>query len=147
MNSLTRWNPLRDMQSLQERLNDLLDWRLGRREQGQSSDWFGWSPSVDIAEDDKEYCIRAELPGLKKEDVNVSFENGQLTISGERKQEQEQKGRRFHRVECSYGRFNRSFTLPVDTKPDQIKAEFKDGVLSVRVPKAESVKPKQITVN
>ncbi len=146
MNGLTRWNPLREMQGLQDRLNDLLDWRLGRRAQGQGSEWFGWSPSVDIAEDEKEYVVRAELPGLKKEDVNVSFEDGLLTISGERKQEQEQKERKYHRVECSYGRFNRSFSLPADTKPDQIKAEFKDGVLSVRVPKSESAKPKQIAV-
>ncbi len=148
MNALTKWAPFKEMEKLHERLNTLLDSTFGQRWNGDDSlDWTGWTPPVDIAEDDKEYVVRAELPGLKKQDVNVSFANGVLHISGERKQEKEDKGRQYHRIECSYGRFSRSFTLPADTNPNQIRADFKDGVLFVHVAKSESAKPKQITVD
>ena len=147
MTALTRWNPFNDMETLHQRLNTLLDSAFGGRGNGgESMELTAWTPPVDISEDDKEYVVRAELPGLNKKDVNVTFENGILSISGERQQEKEQKGRRYHRVECSCGKFNRSFTLPTDIKPDQIKAEFKDGVLFVHVAKSESAKPKQIEV-
>ena len=142
------WNPLNEMHALQNRLNTMLDSAFGRRGGVSGSlDWTGWTPSVDISEDDKEYVVRAELPGLSKKDVNVTFENGILNISGDRQQEKEQRGRRYHRVECSYGKFSRAFTLPGDMDPNQIKAEFKDGVLFVHVAKSESAKPKQIAVS
>lgn len=136
------------MEKLHERLNTLLDSAFGRHTNGDfGSEWAGWVPLVDISEDDKEYVVRAELPGLNKQNVSVTVENGVLKISGERKQEKEEKNRRYHRVECSYGKFSRSFSLPADTNPNQINAEFKDGVLHVRVAKSESAKPKQIAVN
>ena len=148
MTALTKWTPFREMEKLHNRLNTLLDSTFGRRTDGyEGMDWTGWTPAVDISEDNKEYVVRAELPGLKKQDVNVTFENGILNISGERRQEKEEKGRRYHRVECSYGTFSRSFTMPSDTNPDQINAEFKDGVLYVHVAKSESAKPKQIAVS
>lgn len=143
MNELTHWN----MQELHRRLNTLLDAGFGRRgDGGESLRQSAWDPAVDIVEDKKEYIIQADLPGIRKQDVEVTFENGVLRLSGERKQEGEEKDRRYHRLECPYGAFHRSFTLPGDTAPGQIHAEFKDGVLRLRVAKSESAKPKQIAV-
>ena len=101
---------------------------------------------MDITEDDKEYLIKAELPEVRKEDVKVTVENGVLTLQGERRQEKEEKGRRFHRVERSYGSFVRSFTLPESVDEGGVKAEYKDGVLALHLPKSEKVKPKAIDV-
>ena len=104
MNGLTRWNPFREMQELHHRLNTLLGASFGRRTDGgeglRSSEW---EPAVDIVEEKKEYIIQADLPGLRKQDVNVTFENGILRLSGERKQEAEGQDRRHHRLECPYG--------------------------------------------
>jgi HSP20 family protein len=101
---------------------------------------------VDISENDKEYFINVELPGVNKEDVRVTVENGLLTITGERKEEKEEKGKKFHRVERMYGTFLRTFTLPDGAAGDKISAEFKDGILKVRLPKSEEAKPKSIEV-
>lgn len=101
---------------------------------------------MDIAEDDKEYLIKVELPEVQKDDVKVTTEGGTLTISGERKSESEEKGRKFHRMERYYGRFERSFSIPDDAEPDNVKAEFKDGVLRVHLAKSEKARPKQIEV-
>ena len=103
-----------------------------------------WSPLVDIMEDEKEYLIQAELPDMKKEDVRLTVENGVLAISGERKFEKEEKGRKYHRIERAYGRFVRSFSLSEDADGSKVTANFKDGVLQVHLPK--SVKAKQKTV-
>ena len=103
-----------------------------------------WSPLVDITEDDKEYLIKAELPDMKKEDVRLTVENGVLAISGERKFEKEEKGRKYHRIERAYGSFVRSFSLSEDADGSNVTANFKDGVLQVHLPK--SVKAKQKTV-
>ena len=105
-----------------------------------------WTPLVDITEDDKEYLIKAELPEVKKEEVKVTVENGLLTISGERKIEKEEKGKRYHRVERAYGSFVRSFSLPDDADGNKVNAEFKEGVLRVHLAKSEHTKPKQIDV-
>ena len=105
-----------------------------------------WMPLVDVAEDDKEYLITAELPEVKKEDVKVTLENGRLTITGERKFEKEEKNKKYHRVERSYGTFARSFTLPNDVDAAKVNAEFKDGMLRVRVAKSEAAQPRQIEV-
>ena len=105
-----------------------------------------WAPLVDISEDDKEYQIKAELPEVKKEDVRVMAEEGTLTIMGERKFEKEEKGKKYHRVERTYGSFGRSFSLPDDASPAKVCAEFKDGVLTVHLVKTEKAKPQQIEV-
>ena len=105
-----------------------------------------WAPRVDITEDDKEYVINAELPGVKKEDVKVSIENGVLSISGERKTEKEEKGKKYHRVEQTYGTFMRSFTLPEGSSGEKISAEFRDGILKVRLPKGEEAKAKAVEI-
>ena len=150
MNALTRWNPFRDMDELQRRMSSLLDWSPLRRSSltdGEESITVPeWAPLVDIAEDDKEYLIKVELPEVQKDDVKVTVENGTLTISGERKAEKEEKGRKFHRVERYYGRFERSFSVPDDAEADDVKAEFKDGLLKVHLAKSEKARPKQIEV-
>lgn len=105
-----------------------------------------WLPLVDITEDDKEYLIKAELPEVKKDEVKVTVESGVLTISGERKFEKEESNKRYHRVERSYGSFTRSFTVPDDADPAKVAAEFKDGVLAVRLAKSEKARPKSIDV-
>ncbi|OGW64469.1 MAG: heat-shock protein Hsp20 [Nitrospirae bacterium RIFCSPLOWO2_02_FULL_62_14] len=105
-----------------------------------------WIPTVDIAETDAEYQIKAELPEVKKEDVKVTVEDGELTISGERRHETEEKGKKYHRVERSYGSFVRSFTLPDHVDDAKVKAEYKDGVLHLHLPKSEKAKPKAIDV-
>jgi HSP20 family protein len=100
-----------------------------------------WTPSVDIGENDKEYVVKAELPEVKKDDIKVNVNDGTLTISGERKVEKEEKGTKFHRVERAYGSFERSFTMPDDTDADKITSEYKDGILTVHLPKSPVTKP------
>src|SRR6516165_10408973 len=100
-----------------------------------------WLPPVDIEENDREYILKAELPGMKKEEVKLTVEGGTLSISGERKAEKEEKDKKYHRMERSYGAFQRSFTLA-----EKISAEFKDGVLLVHLPKDETAKPQAIEV-
>jgi HSP20 family protein len=105
-----------------------------------------WSPRVDIAETDGEFIIKVEIPEVKKDEVKVTVENGVLMIHGERKQEKEEKGKTYHRIERHYGVFNRSFTLPGNVTSDKIKANFKDGVLAIEVKKVPEQKPKAIEV-
>ncbi len=105
-----------------------------------------WSPQVDIAESPQEFTIKAELPEINKDDVKVTIENGVLTLQGERKREIEQKDKKFHRIERFYGSFSRSFSLPDSVDASAAKATFKDGVLSLQIPKVAEVKPKGIEV-
>ncbi len=101
---------------------------------------------MDITEDDDEYVIKAELPEVNKEDVRVTLENGMLTLSGERRFEKEEKNKKYHRIERSYGSFTRRIGLPDDADAAKVGAEFKDGLLRIRLPKSEAKKPKQIEV-
>jgi HSP20 family protein len=105
-----------------------------------------WTPSVDIAERDNEYLVKVELPGVEKNDVSITLESNILTIKGTKQQEKNEKGKEYHRVERTYGAFQRSFTLPTTVKADSIEAVFKDGILSVTLPKADEAKPRQIEV-
>ncbi len=150
MNALTRWNPFREMEDMQRRVSSLFDWSPFRRgsltAEEENITATEWAPLVDISEDDKEYLIKVELPEVQKDNVKVTVESGTLTISGERKAEKEEKGRKFHRVERFYGRFERSFSIPDDAEADSVKAEFKDGVLRVHLAKSEKARPKQIEV-
>jgi HSP20 family protein len=142
MAMLTRWDPFRDIARLQEDLlGRVFDDRLFRT--GES---MGWSPSVDIYEDGDELVVRAELAGVDPKDVDIRFENGVLTLKGERKMEKEEKKDNYHRVELAYGTFTRSFSLPGTVDPERIKAEAKNGVLSVHLPKKPEAKPKAIQV-
>ena len=147
INTIARWEPVREMEDFQNRLSTLFGRPLRRGDGREEITLPDWTPLADITEDEKEYLIKAELPEMKREDVKVTVENGVLTISGERKFEKEEKKRKYHRVERGYGTFLRSFTLPDDADASKVKAEFKNGLLTVRVPKSEHAKPKQIEVN
>ena len=148
MNAITRWDPFRELDELQNRLSTLFG-RAPIRINGSKDEALAvaeWAPVVDIVEDDNEYLIKAELPEVKKEDVKVTVQDDVLTISGERMFEKEEKGRKYHRMERAYGSFARSFTLPEDADGEKVAAEFKDGVLKVHLPKSEQAKPKSIEV-
>jgi HSP20 family protein len=148
MMDLVRWNPWKEMVSLRERMNRMFEDSLFRPERHEDGLGLGaWSPAVDMFEKDDKVVIKAELPGLDKKDVSLDLQNGVLTLKGERKHENEVKEENFYRREMSYGKFVRSFSLPVDVDADNIKAEFQNGLLTVEVPKPEEHKPKQIKVN
>ncbi len=145
--NLVRWDPFCELEEVTEQLNRMFGRPAARRENGKEllavADWV---PIVDISETESAYVIKAELPDVKKEDVKVTVQEGVLTIQGERKQEREEKGLKYHRVERSYGRFVRSFTLPDYVDDAKVKAEFKDGVLNLYLPKSERTQPKAIEV-
>ena len=148
MNASTRWNQLKELEALRHGLGSLFGRSPGHLSEGQEEQIAvpEWAPLVDISEDDKEYLIKAELPEVKKEDVKVTAEEGTLTIMGERKFEKEEKGKKYHRIERSYGSFGRSFSFPDDASPEKVSAEFKDGILTVHLAKTEKAKPQQIEV-
>ena len=105
-----------------------------------------WIPAFDISENEKEYVVTTELPGLDPKEIDVTFSEGMLTVKGEKKQEKEDKGENYHRIERHYGAFHRSFRIPGEIKADKVDANFKDGVLKLALPKAEESKPKKIEV-
>lgn len=148
MNALTRWDPFKEMDDLQKRLNSMFGLSASRPTNGSKETMTvaQWLPLVDITEDDKEYLIKAELPEVKKDEVKVSVESGVLTISGERRFEKEEKDKKYHRIERSYGSFTRSFSVPDDADDGKVSAEFKDGVLTVRLAKSEKARPKSVEV-
>jgi HSP20 family protein len=137
----------RELESMSDRLNRLLNGRgmpAGGRDESMAV--VEWVPIVNVLETDAEFLIRAELPGVEKCDVKLSVEDGVLTISGHREQEKEEKGKRYHRQERVSGSFARSFTLPDSLDEQKVAAEFRNGVLTVRLPKSERAKPKSIEV-
>ena len=144
--NVIRWEPFGGMDEMFNRFPTMFErWA---RLAGSGEKGVEWSPSADISETGQEYLIRATLPAVKKEDVTVTVEDGMLTVSGERRQQDERKDERFHKVESFYGSFSRSFSLPEGTDPSAIRAESKDGVLTIHVPKikAEAKKPTTIKV-
>jgi HSP20 family protein len=148
MNAITRWDPFKELEDMQNRLNTMFG-RAPVRKGGDKEEALTvaeWAPLVDITEDDKEYLIKAELPEVKKEDIKLTVDEDVLTITGERKYEKEEKGKKYHRVERAYGSFMRSFTLPEDADGSKVSAECKDGLLKVHLPKSEKAKPKSIEV-
>jgi len=140
---LTRWNPFVELDEMQQRLNRLL---ADRPVKGIDPGFADFMPAVDIQETDAEFIVRADLPDVKKEDIKIHLQDGVLAIEGERQKEKEEKGKRFHKVERQFGRFVRRFELPTDIAADKVRAEFKDGVLNVVLPKAPAARPKQIEV-
>jgi HSP20 family protein len=133
-----RWEPFGDVDTLFSHLVPSLR-RLALESSGKKLDW---TPSADISETEKEYVIRAELPAVNKEDVQVTLDDGMITIKGERKQHKDDKNEKFHRVESFYGSFERSFSLPDNVNADTIRCESKDGILTVHIPKTETPKQK-----
>ncbi|MFN0084055.1 MAG: Hsp20/alpha crystallin family protein [Blastocatellia bacterium] len=144
--------PLRDLQAfdpfraIDRTLNRLFGNRSGWPEMDESFSLSTWAPTCDIYESGDEFVVKAELPEVKKEDVNVTFENNVFTLRGERKFDTAEHGEHFHRIESRYGEFLRSFTLPQQVDAGKINAEFKDGILRVRLPKRPEAKPKQIEI-
>jgi HSP20 family protein len=148
---MTRWDPFREMDDFSERLSRALTAGFftpprTKRMTEEELVLTDWAPLVDVEETDKEYLIKAELPEVRKEDVKVTIENGVLSIEGERKHEKEEKTRKVHRIERSFGKFVRRFTVPLEAENAKVTAEFKDGVLHVHVPKTEVAKPKAIEI-
>lgn len=135
--NMAKFDPFRELEGMQARLNRLFPFR---GVEGDDFSFGEWAPAVDIEETPKEYLIKADLPEVKKEDVKVEFEDGVLTVEGERKLEKEEKGRTFHKVEREFGKFVRRFALPTEVDADHLSAEFKDGVLNVHLPKTPNVK-------
>ncbi len=168
MNALTKWNPFqlgksdlfRELEGIERRLENLFERSPGAlgpfqpfgpsgflaRDTGELLSAGAWYPTVDISEDDQQYVLKADLPEIPKGDVKVSVREGMLEISGERKAEKEEKGRRYHRIERSYGAFQRAFTLPPGVEAEKAKADFSEGVLTVRIPKSEKATTKAIEV-
>ena len=148
MNAITRFDPFKEMEELQHRLGSWLGRAPTRTGNGDKESMMvaEWVPLVDITEDEKEWLIKAELPEVKKEEVKVTVENGVVAISGERKFEKEEKDKKYHRIERAYGSFLRSFALPDGADESKVLAEFKDGMLTVHLPKGEKAKPKSIEV-
>jgi HSP20 family protein len=140
----TRWDPLREMEDIMRGMQRAFAALPARTE--ESMTLAEWSPSVDIGENDTEFLVKAELPDVKKEDIKVSVENGTLSISGERKVEKEEKNMKYHRVERAYGRFERTFSLPAESDAEKITSEYKDGILTVHLPKCPAAKPTTHTI-
>ena len=145
--TLVRWDPFRELEEVSDRLNRMFSRpAVPAKNAREALTVADWSPTVDISESEEEYLIKAELPEVKKENVKVTLEDGVLTLSGERRQEKEEKNVKYHRVERSYGSFVRSFSLPELVDETKVKAEYKDGVLSLHLPKSEKAKPRAIEV-
>lgn len=143
----TRWNPFKEIEEMEKRLLSFFGRTpVSTGDKKEAITVAEWSPLVDISEDEKEYLIKAEVPEMKKEEIKINVHDDVLAISGERKYEKEEKGKKYHRVERAYGSFLRSFALPEDADGSKVNAEYKDGVLNVRLPKAEKAKPKAIEV-
>jgi len=149
--ALIKWNPERELLNIEKefsRMFDLLGNRFGNKTNDETEQYglADWAPLTDIYEDDNNFKLKVDLPGIKKEDVKISYSDGQLSISGERKQETENKNSKYHRVERLFGKYYRSFALPKKILEDKIEAEFKDGQLIINIPKSEEAKPKQLEI-
>lgn len=142
--TLMKWDPWREIEDMFDRYTKAVGWPRGGQEAMASSDW---SPRVDIVEAEQEFLIKADIPGVEKDHVKVSVENGVLTIQGERKTEKEEKDAKFHRVERFTGTFVRRFTVPENVDADAIKAVFKDGMLTLQLPKTQKTLPKAIDIH
>jgi HSP20 family protein len=150
--TLVKFNPMRDLVDFERefgRMFNSLENRFGisrSKEEDAEYENAVWMPLTDIYEDKDKYSLKLDLPGIKKEDVKISFVDGKLSISGERAQESEHKDSKCHRIERSFGKYYRSFSLPENIQSDKINAEFNNGQLSITVPKAEEAKPKEIEI-
>jgi HSP20 family protein len=142
---LVRWQPFAGLNNIHSVFNDLFDDDFGRER--AHTDSRKWYPAVDVLESKDSYVIRAELPGMKREDITLEVKDGTLTLAGERKSEKPADGVEYRHIERVSAKFWRSFTLPETVKHDAIEATYKDGILEVRVPKAEEVKPRQIEIS
>ena len=144
--SITRWDPFQNLATLQDKVNRLFEAPYtGRRT--ESSNLTTWAPAVDIYETENELVVKADLPDINEKDLDVRVENNMLNLRGERKFEQKVKEDNYLRIERTYGSFSRSFSLPTTVNTEGIKAEYKNGVLTVELPKRAEAKPRQVKVN
>ena len=144
--AVVRWDPFRDLSMIQDRMNRLFEdagrgWRTD-----EPTATTTWSPAVDIFETEGEIVVKAELPGMERKDITLNLEKNVLTLKGERRFEKETKEDNYHRIERSYGTFSRAFSIPATVDEEQIRADYKDGVLKIVLPKKEQSKPKQIRI-
>ena len=150
--TLIKFNPTKDLVDFEREFNKMFNTFENRfgisriKEDDKEYDNAVWMPLTDIYEDKEKYTLKLDLPGIKKDDVKISFVDERLSISGERVQGSEHKDARCHRIERSFGRYYRSFNLPEHVQSDKIIAEFKDGQLTIAIPKAEETKPKEIEI-
>ena len=140
---ITRWDPWKD---LRDEIDRVFDSFFGRYPAISKEQEGYFVPAIDVEETEKEYIVKAELPGLSKDDIKISLRDNSITIYGERKKEKEEKGKTYHRVEMVYGKFSRTIELPEEIVPDKAKAEYKNGILTVTLPKSEKAKPKEIEI-
>jgi len=146
--AIVRWDPFRDVATLQDRINRIFNESFGRtRDFDEEVSLYDWSPPVDIYETGDGIVLKIELPGVNKDDVSVEVKDNVLTLKGERLLDPKIKDENYYRKERSFGKFNRSFSLQETIKPDLIKASFKDGVLTIEIPRPDEEKPKQVTVD
>jgi HSP20 family protein len=146
--ALARWSPQRDIMSVRDEMNRLFNEFFGRGG-GDEGTWFSgaWTPPVDIYETDEALVIKAELPGFSKDDIGIELKENTLVIRGERKHEDEVKEGNYHRMERAYGAFQRSFLLPTTVDREKVHANYKDGILELRLPKVAAAQPKRIAVS
>jgi len=144
---LVRWDPFNGLERVRSQINEFFDEAFGRPRHYPAASLTGvWYPPVDILESRDSYLIRAELPGMKKEDIHLEFRDGAVTLSGERKFDEPAAGVEYHRAERVAGKFLRTFYLPQTIKQEEMKATYRDGILEIHIPKAEEAKPKQIAI-
>lgn len=146
MSTVERWNPFRELESVRNQLNSVFGASPLGNEAREEISQPDWAPPVDVSEDANEFSIAVELPDLKLEDIDVRVDDGVLYIQGKREREAVSEDKKYHRVERYYGRFTRSFVLPDNVDPDSVKANLKNGILRVSLPKSERARPKQIVV-
>lgn len=144
--SVARWEPFREVSDIQQEVNRLFDSFFGRPAMLQTSE-RAWAPAVDMYETKDDLYVTFELPGIREKEVNVSITGDVLTVKGERKWDKELKEEGYHRMERVYGKFERAMPLPVPVQADKVTATYRDGVLEIKLPKAEEVKPKEIKVD
>ena len=145
--TIVRWEPLRELSSLQSEMNRLFNTAFDAPSGSSGTALRRWVPAMDLVESGDQFVLRADLPGMSEEDIQIELEDGTLTVSGERKAEHEQREKGWYRIERSFGRFNRSLSLPDGVDPDRIQASFSHGVLEVRIPKPEERKPRRISIS
>jgi HSP20 family protein len=145
--ALIRWEPTRELNSLQSEMNRLFNTFFDAPTGGNGGSLRRWVPDMDLVETEDHFVLRADLPGLAENDINIEVENNVLEISGERKAEHEQEGEGYYRVERAFGTFARSLTLPDGVDPVGVSASFDNGVLEVRIPKPEESKPRRVSVS
>ena len=143
MSNLTRWDPFREMVSMRTALDRMFENALTTQEGWPQN---AWNLALDVSEKEDEYTIKASIPGINPDDLNITYNNNMLTISGETKSEQEKEGERYHLRERRYGSFSRSISLPTSVKGDEIEASYDAGVLTLHIPKAEEARAKRIAV-